>query len=74
MNDDENAKNADKPTKRYLMEVRGVLHVDAENAHAAREAVRKWIAAASESSNVFGDAEKETPHIRVGYLKSFPDD
>ena len=66
-----------KPTKRYLMEVRGVLHVDAPDAAAAQKAVQQWIAAASEIPAALADAEKNeaqaSPQIRIGYLRTFPD-
>lgn len=71
-------------TKRYLVEIRGVLHIDAPDAQTAQTAALAWIEAvsfASEAKNSGDDVaeaasspeDAEPVVVRVGWLRPFPD-
>ena len=65
-----------RQTKRYLMEIRGVLHVDAPNGDAAREAVQAWIDATVKAAEAAQDTPpaEGKPTVRIGWLRPFPED
>ena len=75
--------NENKPKqKRYLVEIRGVLHVDALDGQAAHEAALAWIesVSAAEAKNGGGAAKAESPPkdnepiaVCVGWLRPFPE-
>jgi hypothetical protein len=52
---------------RYLVEVRGVLHVDAPDGRAADRLVREWIAAIGRHE------APPSPEVNVGWLRIFPE-
>jgi len=56
------------PKRRFLIEVRGVLHVDAVDGETARRAVEQWIAALKA-----GEAPEPVAGMAVGWLSVWPE-
>ena len=56
------------PKRRFLIEVRGVLRVDAPDGDTARRAVEQWIEAVSR-----GEAPEPSAGIAVGWLRVWPE-
>lgn len=75
-------KQGDKPPKqkRYLVEIRGVLHINAPDGETAYNAALAWIeAASSDEKPPQNEAETHEPNasektfVRVGWLRPFPE-
>jgi hypothetical protein len=56
------------PKRRFLIEVRGVLHVDAPDGDTARRAVEQWVEALRK-----GETPEPAAGITVGWLRVWPE-
>jgi hypothetical protein len=56
------------PKRRFLIEIRGVLHVEAPDGDIARHAAEQWIAALGREAGT-----EPAPDISIGWLRVWPE-